>query len=148
MQGAHGGLTDVARAIGAKCAAQPRIAAAWLFGSVAREEEREDSDLDVAVLLRPGAASDAEPGLRELATQLEPYSPSGRVDILVLGEQGAVLRHRILVEGRLVHEADRDLRVDFEGRTISQYLDWKPTHEIAMQAVFAGLRDRFGAGPR
>jgi predicted nucleotidyltransferase len=29
----------------------PEVGAAWVFGSVARREEREDSDLDVAVLL-------------------------------------------------------------------------------------------------
>ena len=83
-----------------------------------------------------------------LAAELERFSPSRRVDVVVLGPQGPVLRHRILTEGRLVKDADPEARMEFEERTVREYLDWKPTHDIAMRATFAGLRDRFGVGGR
>lgn len=136
----------VARAIAAELVAYPAIAAAWVFGSTARGDADEDSDLDLAVLLRPEAAGGARPLLQELASALERCSPSGQVDILVLGEQGPVLRHRILAEGKLIHDADPNARVDFEGRTIAEYLDWKPTHDIAMRSAFTGIRDRLHRG--
>ncbi len=144
-----GGLApeEIERAVGAEVAKHPEIAAAWIFGSVARNEARNDSDLDLAVLLREGVTS--EKGyLYELAADLERFAPSGRVDVVVLGEQGPVFRHRVLREGKLVHDADSERRVDFEGRTISEYLDWKPTHDIAMEVVFSGLRERFARGSR
>ncbi|MBI4955825.1 MAG: nucleotidyltransferase domain-containing protein [Myxococcales bacterium] len=123
----------------------PRIAAAWVFGSVARGEARPNSDLDLAVLL----CGEEQPGdartLLEVSVELERYSPSGRVDIVILGPQGAVLRHRIVSEGLLVLDADRDRRLEFEERTVRDYLDWKPTHDIAMRATFQGLRKRFAA---
>jgi uncharacterized protein len=140
-------LAELERAVGIAVAQHPEIAAAWIFGSAARGDSGQDSDLDLAVLLKSSTAAASQAWLRELAGALERYSGSGRVDILVLGEQGPVLRHRVLSEGRLVHDADPDARVAFEGRTIAEYLDWKPTHDIAMRTVFAGLRDRFARGP-
>lgn len=125
-----------------------RVAAAWVFGSVARGDARPDSDLDVAVLLRgPERTSDAS-DLFALAAELERFSPSGRVDVLVLGAQGPILRHRVLAEGVLVNDSDPEARMEFEERTVREFLDWKPTHDIAMRSTFAGLRDRFRPGPR
>jgi len=129
-------------------AAHPRIAAAWIFGSVARDEADPYSDLDVAVLLKGPAGRDDAMSLYDLSAELERHSPNGRVDIVVLGPQGPVFRHRVLSEGVLVHDADPEARHDFEGRTIVEYLDWKPTHDIAMRSTFEGLRRRFAAGPK
>jgi predicted nucleotidyltransferase len=138
---------ELSRAIGSEVARHREIAAAWIFGSVARGEAHAHSDLDVAVLLRGDASSNvARVHLYELAATLERFAPSGRVDLVVLGEQGPIFRHRVLREGILVHDADAERRISFEGRTISEYLDWKPTHDIAMQATFKGLRDRFARG--
>jgi predicted nucleotidyltransferase len=141
-------VEELARAVSAEVAKRQQIAAAWIFGSAARGEADADSDLDLAVLLRPEATTEALDWLYDLAASLEPVSPSGHVDIVLLGRQGSVFRHRILSEGVLVHDADPDARIAFEGRTICEYLDWKPTHDIAMRVTFAGLRDRFARGVR
>ncbi len=133
--------------IGAVLARSPRVAAAWVFGSVARGDARPDSDLDVADLLRgPEEPGDVD-ALYELAGELERFAPSGRVDIVVLGPPGPGFRHRVLSEGVLICDADREARFEHEERTIREYLDWKPTHDIAMRSTFAGLRDRFAAPP-
>lgn len=122
------------------------VDAAYLFGSVARGEATPSSDLDVAVLLHPGVGEGARAALADLSLRLEPFSPSGAVDLLILGAQGPILRHAILREGILVGDADPEARVDFEGRTIVEYLDWKPTHDLAMEGVFDGLKARFAKG--
>jgi len=132
--------------IGAILSACPRIAAAWVFGSTARGEANRDSDLDVAVLLMGEATPEDRDALRTLAFELERFSPSGDVDIVVLGRQGPVFRHRVLREGKLVVDRSPELRHAFEARTIIEYLDWKPTHEIAMASTFQGLRSRFAKG--
>lgn len=129
--------------IGRVIARHSRVAAAWVFGSIARGEARPDSDLDVAILLRGDDTPDDVTALYALAGELEACSPSGRVDLVILGPQGPVFRHRVLAEGVLVHDADTEVRLAFEERTIREYLDWKPTHDIAMRSTFAGLRDRF-----
>ncbi len=131
--------------IGRTIATNPRVAAAWVFGSVARGDAGAESDLDVAVLLRGPEEPHDVRALYGLAAALERFSPSGLVDIVVLGRQGPVFRHRVLAEGALVYDGDPEARMDFEERTIREYLDWKPTHDIAMRSTFAGLRDRFAA---
>lgn len=135
---------DVIGSILARC---NDVVAAWVFGSVARGEARPTSDLDVAVLLLEGGA-DVEEALRALSSELERFSPSGRVDIVVLGEQGSVFRHRVLREGALVLDRDPETRQDYEARTIVEYLDWKPTHDIAMATALKGLRRRLGGARR
>jgi len=135
---------NLRRHIEAALSRHAEICAAWVFGSVARGEEGSGSDLDLAVLLACDTdAEAARPALWALSLELEPCSPSGRVDVLVLGTQGPVLVHRILSEGVLVRDADRERRVEFEGRATVDYLDWKPTHDIAMRSALDGLRDRF-----
>ena len=135
---------EIARVI----AEHPRIAAAWIFGSVAQGTAGPQSDLDVAVLMRGAEEETDAMSLYALAADLERYSPSGRVDLVVLGPQGSVFRHRVLATGTLVYDADPEARFDFEDRTIREYLDWKPTHDIAMRSTFAGLRDRFDRAGR
>jgi uncharacterized protein len=143
---------DTRESLRSVLATEPAVAAAYVFGSVARGEATASSDLDVAILLRAQAPGhrdrDLDARLAELAGRLERFAPSGRVDLVVLGEQGPIFRHAVLREGVLVHEGDRELRLDFEGRTYSEYLDWKPTHDLAMAAVLEGLRDRFARGVR
>ena len=47
------------------------VVAMWVFGSVARGDAREDSDLDVAVLLRDGDARPHRRALLDLTARLE-----------------------------------------------------------------------------
>jgi predicted nucleotidyltransferase len=122
----------------------PEVCAAWVFGSVARGAAGAESDLDLAVLLARGVDLEgARAGLATLSLELEACSPSGRVDLLVLGAQGPVLVHRVLTEGVLVRDADPERRIDFEGDATVAYLDWKPTHDIAMRTALEGLQRRF-----
>lgn len=46
-------VIDLARIVSDWAAAEPAIGKAWIFGSRARWTERPDSDLDVAVVIRP-----------------------------------------------------------------------------------------------
>lgn len=90
---------DSQHAIAVIVAQHPRIAAAWVFGSVARGDARPDSDLDLAVLLHGGERDGDVRDLYALSAEVERYSPSGLVDIVILGGQGSVFRHRVLKAG-------------------------------------------------
>lgn len=118
------------------------VAAAWIFGSVARGDSGDESDLDLAILPQSPLQPEHVDALRSLAVELGPWSPCGRVDVLVLGAQGPVLRHRVIRDGIRVYDGDPETRIAFEGRTIAEYLDWKPTHDIAMRSTLEGIRDR------
>ncbi|MCA8975382.1 MAG: nucleotidyltransferase domain-containing protein [Planctomycetes bacterium] len=122
-------------------AAEPRVAAAWLFGSAAREALRADSDVDVAVLLDRNLDDSERTGLlAELASRLEAATQPRPLDLIVLEQQGWVFIHRVLSEGRRIVVHDEERRVDFESDAFVRYLDWKPTWDLAANEQIAGMR--------
>lgn len=101
------------------------IAAAWLFGSVARGTARPDSDVDVGVLFRvdpprtlAGYRFDLEADLEELL-QLP-------VQLVVLNRAPVDLAFRVLRDGRLLVNQDPSRRIRFEVRTHNEYWDMEP----------------------
>ena len=123
-------MHDLAASVRNVLASAPSVAAAWIFGSMARGDVRDDSDLDVAILLRDPtstAASESEE-LLQLAAMLE--KAAGRaVDVVVLGLMDPIIAHRVLSEGTLVFDEDPDRRIDFTSDVLSRYLDWAPLYE-------------------
>lgn len=101
------------------------IVAAWVFGSVGRDEMREDSDVDVAVLFScpPAGRLGAEPAQIESAL----VRALGReVQVVDLHRAPPDLVHRVLRDGALVFEGDRGARVAFEVRARNEYFDLLP----------------------
>jgi len=117
------------------------VAYALLFGSTARGVPRKDSDADVAVELRPGAARDAR-ALGRLAARLE--SAAGRsIDLVLLDEAPSPLAYRIFRDGRLLIERDHALLVARKARAILDYLDFKPVEDLCADGVLrAAARGR------
>ena len=88
------------------------IAAAWLFGSAARQEDGPDSDLDLGLLFRRrgDTALDHHRLLGDAASRLEAVVGPRPIDLVVLESQGPVFCHGVLRDGRLVYESDRERR--------------------------------------
>jgi predicted nucleotidyltransferase len=107
----------------------PGISILVVFGSRARGEARDRSDLDVAVLPAP-AGSDDEPESRrrhrmqkELAVALADLAPDGRVDVVFLDEAPDTLRQRIMEQGRMVLCRDPAAWKALRVRTMKEYGD-------------------------
>ena len=105
-------------------AADASVRLAWLHGSHARHTAREESDIDVAVLLDPEHA--ASPASRKdsiwrLAGALGREVPSDRLDLVFLNDAPALLRHRVIRDGVLLFARSEVERVHFVRRTIRDY---------------------------
>jgi predicted nucleotidyltransferase len=101
------------------------VVAGYLFGSQARGTAREDSDVDVAVLVRRQPPSTLEGLGMDLLADLE--RDLGRpVDLVVLNRAPTDLVHRVLRDGRLVLERDRSARIAFDVRARNEYFDMQP----------------------
>jgi predicted nucleotidyltransferase len=101
------------------------VVAAWLFGSVARGTARHDSDIDVAILFAEAPPSTLE-GL-PLDSEDELGRQLGRpVQVVVMNEAPVDLVHRVMRDGILVYERDRNARVRFEVRSRNEYFDLLP----------------------
>jgi len=126
------------REILAEHADREGIAAAYLFGSVARGTARPDSDVDVGILY----SEDPPRTLAGMGFRLE-----GEIEkILGLPVQVVVLNHapvdlsiRVLRDGKLLVDQDRPKRVRFEVRTRFEFWDLEP---------YLKLYRRMGTQPR
>jgi len=128
----------------------PQIAAAWVFGSAAREELRPESDIDVGLLLHDSRATAADEYamLGDLVARLEVVTAPRPVDVVLLEHQGPVFAHEALIDGVLILERDRERRADFEASAVMRGIDFRPTWEIARQGQLEGLRERLRGARR
>jgi predicted nucleotidyltransferase len=114
---------DIAHVLAAR---NEDAAAVYLFGSVARGDDRQDSDVDVGILY----GKPVEPGLAglklALAGDLEERL-GRRVDLVVLDHQSPDFVHRVLCDGVIVLENDRSARIRFEVAARNAYFDVLPT---------------------
>jgi uncharacterized protein len=102
--------------------------AAWLFGSVARGAARQDSDVDVAVLL----------GHPPPKTLIERFTPEGMLEgalglpvhFVVLDTAPVDLVHRVLRDGVLLTDRDSAARVRFEVAARNAYFDLLPVLQL------------------
>lgn len=101
------------------------IAAVYLYGSVARETARDDSDVDVAVLFERDPPRTLEGPHADLTHALEEVL-ARRVDLAILNRVPVDLVHRVLHDGILVCDANRSARIQFEVRARNEYFDLEP----------------------
>ncbi|WP_371258231.1 nucleotidyltransferase domain-containing protein [Thiohalocapsa sp. ML1] len=102
------------------------LVCAYLFGSVARGEDRPGSDVDVAVLLRDDPPRTLAGLHLDLADRLTAALGGRKVDLVVLNRAPADLVHRVLRDGVLLLELDRSARIRFEVRARNEYFDLLP----------------------
>jgi predicted nucleotidyltransferase len=140
----------IAAQVATVMARSPDVAAAYVFGSVARGRATPESDLDVGVVYRTRGGDAHERCATALALDLARATGFAEIDIVDLEAQGPVFAHRVLCDGIRAYEGDRIRRVDFESETIVRALDFMPTHVLATRGKTAALRrwleERYGLG--
>lgn len=104
---------------------QDGIACVYLYGSLARREDRRDSDIDIAVLYEKTPPATLEGLGLELSGALERLLRRP-VDLVVLNRAPVDLIHRILRDGILIYEHDRSARTRFEVKARNEYFDLLP----------------------
>jgi predicted nucleotidyltransferase len=101
------------------------VAAVYLFGSVAQGTATVRSDVDLALLFSEAP----RPTLLEypFAMEADLSLQLGRpVQIVVMNDAPPDLVHRILRDGRLLVERDRNKRIEFEVNARNEYFDLLP----------------------
>lgn len=106
--------------------ARPNVSAVYLYGSRARGDERQDSDIDLAVLLsnkqKPTSSDMPQVTfMQELTKHLQ-----RKVDVQDLQSCSVDFVHRVLTEGKLITANNDTERVAFEEEILRKYFDMKP----------------------
>ncbi len=119
---------------------------AYLFGSRARGDASDGSDIDVAVFVDEARAEPGPWGIEAgIAADLMVAAGDDRVDVSVLNRASPLLYHRVLRDGvRLLAKNPRETTVR-EGRALSRYFDWIPQQRKIDAVSRARIRaGRFG----
>lgn len=101
------------------------IAAVYVFGSTARGDATQKSDVDLGILFHQTPASTLHGQPFDLAADLE-RRLGVPADVVVLNSAPPDLRIRVLREGVLAVEHDRSARIRFEVATRNEYFDLEP----------------------
>ncbi len=138
---------EIITALGRAISSRPRIAAAYLYGSVTASRTTGLSDVDVAVLF----GEDVDAGARrlfasEIAAELVRAVPGRAMDVRDLDELPLVLQGRVLTEGILAGSNDPVRRVRFETDTRMRYFDFLPFHRADVAEGLKGLRRKLSGG--
>jgi predicted nucleotidyltransferase len=123
-------------AITQAAAREPDVLAAYLFGSRARGEARDRSDLDVAVLELPGRTLglEGEDRLRRAIAAATGLS----VDVARLLPSSPVLAFEVLATGRRVFARDEQRADEIEEDLLRRYRDAEHIRRVQREYFSAG----------
>ncbi len=114
---------------------QPQVVLAYLFGSYGRGAAHAHSDVDVAVLLAPSEELDYFAVRLKLMGELSSLLQRNEIDVAILNQTPLTLNYRVVREGRLLHCADDDQRIQFVWQTTMRYLDFEPFLRLYEQTL-------------
>src|SRR3990172_11523713 len=123
---------------------RPEVKSLFIFGTFDTPFERENSDIDIAVLVNAAITKDVLESLKN-----EYYAASTGfslkcVDIVILNSAPVPLKHRILKTGRLISDRDPQYRRHFTARAIQEYLDYSFIEDVYFDKMGKRLRKAAG----
>ncbi|AKB30414.1 nucleotidyltransferase [Methanosarcina siciliae T4/M] len=99
------------------------VTLAYLFGSTVRGEANSLSDIDIAVLFDYTLLQKDTFDLQlELISELTGLLKTNNIDLVLLNDSPLLLTYNIIRNG-IILKADEPLRVKFETKIMSRYLD-------------------------
>ncbi|MCA1793550.1 MAG: nucleotidyltransferase domain-containing protein [Desulfobacteraceae bacterium] len=105
----------------------------YLFGSLARKDHSESSDLDIAVYVEKNIKQDYFDIKSELYLQLSRALKTNQIDIVVMNQcQNLMLLNNIITHGQLIYEKDHSARVDYEQKIFHRAIDFKHQRKMVM----------------
>lgn len=137
---------DLISTIGHALREDGRVAAAFVFGSVARGETTGLSDVDVALVIAATSESERAGLVRDVALRLGRAVPGRTFDVHALDELPTAIAGRVVTEGKLVFERDAAARVRAVVDARMAYHDFAWMERATLGEGLAGLRRRLGDG--
>ncbi len=106
------------------------VLAVILFGSTARNERHQDSDLDICLVLQAGGTSPSTMTEKRIA-----YMADFTLDIQVFQTLPLYIRQRVLKEGRVLFCRDEDALYTLALRTVKDFADFERMYRRYLEEV-------------
>lgn len=99
------------------------ILGVFLFGSYAKNQARESSDVDVAIYVDPDVGRGSTLDLRLRYTVELETAIGKQVDVIILNQAPPILRHQVFRHGILIYERDPARVRRFVGNALTEFYD-------------------------
>lgn len=116
----------------------PEVVAVYLYGSKARDDETEKSDIDIAIIFKNNTANTLH--LRGRFTQGLTHMLQTTVDVQNLATCDVSFAYRVIQEGKLLYVAKGYKLDDFVVDLMHRYFDLKPTHDAYFKELETRLK--------
>lgn len=101
---------------------------AYIFGSQITKKANKLSDIDIAIFVDKTKINEKmyRYGYQaEILTEIMDLLSTSKVDLVILNNVKAFLRHRVIYFGELIHSINEKERINFQVDTINKYMDYK-----------------------
>lgn len=135
-------LQSIERALTKFLESRSEVQAAYLFGSLVTGRARQDSDVDIAILVSKEAMGrDPFQYRLDFMAELMGILKRDDVDLILLNQAPPLLAHRVLKRGKLIFERSASARVAFQVRTVNRYLDTQPMRNLYLAYMKKDARE-------
>lgn len=120
----------------------PEIILAYLFGSQAKGMARQDSDIDIALLIDESSVKQSRLRFQiDLAAELG----NDRIDLVILNHAPPLLQHQVIKHGVKLFSRDKATTVDFVFKAITRYLDTIYLRHVQDEVMYRHIKEgRYG----
>lgn len=104
-------------------AARYNIQLIVLFGSFVRDENKSQSDVDIAVMLDQSVAINSNERLSMIVDLHALFPSQSDIDVTILNTASSLLKYEVAMEGRLIYQRCEDVFDDFRIKSMKYYED-------------------------
>lgn len=104
-----------------------KVIAVYLFGSIVKNEQNFQSDIDIAIYIDPSYLNikDVSEIKIEYEIKIVETLHTDNFDLVLLNSAPIILSYKIIAEGIVIVSSKKDLLADIESLIIRKYLDFK-----------------------
>lgn len=125
------------------------IVALYLFGSFARGNANENSDIDLAIIFDKNVPSEIyfEKKMDYLILATEVLR-TDEIDLIVLNNAPPSLAYRVFSEGKVLYENEekKSQRVALQARVFNLYFDFMPVRKTVSEGLKRRIREGYFGG--
>jgi len=121
-----------------------KIIAGYLFGSLAKGDFHQKSDIDLAIMIDPSRIRDFSLDERlSLEVDLTLFLETENFDLVVINRAPLVLQFRIISGGKVIYKKDDDLYTSVEEIIMERYYDFLPALRKFNKEYFEALEEKY-----
>lgn len=125
---------------------RPEVLAAYLYGSHAKGYARDDSDIDVAVMLDSRFPQpDSYDYMFKLEDEINKAVPEFKVEVIPTVHMSYPLNFTAPLFGKLIRSRDDALRVREELRLENEFEDLRTLYDIRHESILEDVKGRLNA---